>query len=158
MKDESPNPLSTVIAGLGSWQGDDQAGWQLIEMLCKRPALRARVVALQEPTELINYLDGCRRLVVVDACLSGAPPGSIIRLQWADVRIEQLRSESSHSFGIGSTLRLAERLGKLPQQVVVFGIEVEACHCMWKLTPAVERGLHQLRRRILREVRETVHA
>lgn len=158
MKEKSQKSLNTVIAGLGSWQGDDQAGWRLIELLRKCASLRAQLVALQEPTELITYLDGCHRLVIVDACLSGAAPGSIFRFRWPDVRIDQLRSESSHSFGIGSTLHLSERLGKLPQQVVVFGIEVEACHCLWKLTSAVEHGLHRLKRRVLREVSEAVHA
>lgn len=150
--------LGTVIIGLGSWHGDDRVGWRLVEWLCERSETVAPAFALEEPTRIIDYLDGCEHLVIVDACLSGAEPGTIFRLTWPDSNFAQLRSESSHSFGLGASLCLAERLRKLPRRVVVYAVEVGQCHSMSKLSKKVERALSDLKLRVLRECAEAVHA
>jgi hydrogenase maturation protease len=124
MSDATEHGPGVVIAGFGSPHGDDQAGWRLIEMLQQRPELPARVVAVREATELLEELGGCRKLVVVDACRCGGRMGTITRLEWPDPRIEQQHSHSSHGMGVCCALRLAERLGRLPPEVEVYGIEI----------------------------------
>jgi hydrogenase maturation protease len=113
MNDSPKNCPGVVVAGFGSPHGDDQAGWRLIEMIQKRPELPARVVAIREATELLEELDGCRKLIVVDACRAGGQVGTLTRLQWPDPRIEQHHSHSSHGMGVCCALRLAEQLGRL---------------------------------------------
>ena len=66
----------TVVAGFGSPHGDDQAGWRLAAMLERRPDLPARVIAVHEATQLLDALQDCQRLIIVDACLSGGRVGS----------------------------------------------------------------------------------
>jgi len=148
----------TIIIGLGSWNGDDRVGWSLVEWLCKRRKPFAPAFALEEPTRIIDYLDGCEHLVIIDACLSGAEPGTIFRLTWPDSRLDQLRCESSHSFSLGATLRLAEQLGTLPSRVVIYAVEVGQCHCTSKLSKEVKRALPKLKQRVLRESIEATHA
>ncbi len=148
----------TIVIGLGSWHGDDRVGWHLVERLREHSKPFVPAFALEEPTRIIDYLDNCEHLVIVDACVSGAEAGSIQRLTWPDSRLDQLRSESSHSFGLGASLRLAERLGKLPPRVVVYAIEAGQCHSMWKLSTEVERALPELKRRVQQESVEAAHA
>ena len=62
---------NTIIIGLGSWHGDDQVGWQLVEWLCEHRKPMPLAIALEEPTRMIEYLDECEHLVIIDACLSG---------------------------------------------------------------------------------------
>ena len=158
MKKHPDKTHGTVIIGLGSWHGDDRVGWRLVEWLCERREPTVPAFALEEPTRIIDYLDDCEHLVIVDACLSGAEPGTILRLTWPDPRFDQLRSDSSHSFGLGASLRLAERLRKLPRRVVVFAVEVGQCHSMRELSVEVERALPKLKQRVLRESVEAAHA
>ena len=114
----------TVIVGLGSPHGDDQAGWQFVELLRHRPTLPARVVAISDVTQIVDHLEDCRRLLIIDACHSGVPVGTITWLKWPDPRIQQRHSHSTHGLGIWEALHLAARLGRLPSMVDVFGVEI----------------------------------
>jgi hydrogenase maturation protease len=148
----------TVVAGFGSPHGDDQAGWRLAAMLERRPDVHARVIAVHEATQLLDALEGCQRLIIVDACQSGGPVGSVTRLRWPDARIAEQHHHSSHSVGICGALQLASRLGRMPAQVDVFGIEIEDCSPGHEMGPAVIEAIVELESTIMNELREVVHA
>src|SRR5262245_55275322 len=87
--------MDAVVAGFGSPHGDDQAGWRFVGLLARRPDVRARLVKVTEGTQLIQELNGCRRLIVVDACHGGVRLGAITRLAWPDPRIRQYHNHST---------------------------------------------------------------
>jgi len=145
-------PRSQVV-GLGSSAGDDQAAWLLVQRLRQGSDLDTEAIALAEPTRLLDYLDGCDLLLVLDASYSGQPPGTITRLAWPDGSIQPRPGRSSHCFDVGAVLTLAERLGRLPPRAVLFGIEVQACEPASGLSPAVSRALPELYERVLCELR-----
>jgi hydrogenase maturation protease len=148
----------TIVIGLGSWHGDDQVGWRLVESLCSCSQPVAPAFAVDEPIRVIDYLDDCDHLVIVDACRSGAKPGTIVRLVWPDANLGQLRSESSHSFGLNASLRLAEKLDKLPSRVVIYAVELGQCLPARKLSKEVECALPRLKQRVLQESTGATHA
>jgi hydrogenase maturation protease len=115
---------SQRIVGIGSPHGNDCVGWLVADRLRRREGLSQCVYSLSTPIEMLDHLAGCEILVIVDACQSGKPVGSIVRLQWPDSRIVQHHSVSSHGWGVGQTLQLAEQLDRLPPLVVVYGLEV----------------------------------
>lgn len=117
---------TTRVIGLGSPHGDDQAGWRLVEMLKRRVELEVAIRAVGDPTDLLDCLEGCRCLVIVDACHTGAPAGTITRLQWPDPRILQQHRHLTHRVGVPSVLGLAQQLHRLPKHVVLLGVEVTA--------------------------------
>jgi len=124
MKEADTTRGEVVIAGFGSPHGDDRAGWQLIERMRDRGDVRVRLAAIREATELLDMLDDCRMLIVVDACCSGGQVGTVTQLKWPDPRIELHHSHSTHGLGVCGVLRLAERLGRLPRETYVYGIEI----------------------------------
>ena len=158
MNSSSSNHWPTVVAGFGSPHGDDQAGWRLAGMLQRRPWVPARVIAVHEATQLLDALEDCRRLIIVDACQSGGRVGSITRLRWPDVRIAERHHHSTHGVGICGALQLASHLGRMPRQVDVFGVEVDDCAPGQEIRPAVLEAIIKLEARILDELREVVHA
>lgn len=113
-----------LVLGIGSPYGADRIGWLLVDRLSQRTDLCATVAALSTPLELLDHLDGCQFLLIVDACRTGAAEGSVIRLSWPDRRIRAHQTLSSHGMGVGESLRLAEQLGKLPERVVLLCLEV----------------------------------
>lgn len=138
------------IIGIGSPHGADRAGWQLIERLSQRNDLAGHVCAVATPVEALNHLDRCEYLLLIDACHTDLEIGSVIRLQWPDRRLREHRSLSSHSWGVGETLALAEKLGRLPKTVVLLGLNVsqnEPVTCAEQEIP----GLEDLEQRALRE-------
>jgi len=65
------------VIGIGSWNGDDQAAWRLVERLKDRAKTAAEFVAMAEPSRLLDYVDDCHRLILIDSCLSGSSPGMV---------------------------------------------------------------------------------
>lgn len=93
-------------------------------MLARRSLPNVRAMVVHDATELVDELAGCRRLIVVDACRSGSEVGSISQLHWPDPRISRRHRHSTHGLGIPAALMLAERLGRLPPEVQIIGVEV----------------------------------
>ena len=146
------------VLAIGSGHGDDQLAWRLIERLQMRQGVNARAVALSDPARLHDYLDGCERLIVVDACVGSGSPGTITRLEWPDVRIGQRHSHSTHGIGVAEALQLAEKLDRLPPQVVLFGIELSQCQPGNSLSDIVENAFNELEEKILMEIQPSRNA
>lgn len=139
------------VLGLGSSHGDDAVGWHVVERLRQHPGLSADVHAI-EPSRLLDHLDGCRRLVLVDACQSDQPPGTLVRLSWPAASLRAQRRNSSHALGLGDALALAETLGRLPPCVVFWGVVGSRSEPGAGLTPVVRSVLPQLAHRVLDEL------
>jgi hydrogenase maturation protease len=108
----------TVIGFGNEWRGDDGVGLEVARRLGGR-------VLGGEPIALVDLLDGEDEVVLVDAVYSGAEPGTVFRLEaGAEPLPSQLFGASStHALGLAEAVELARSLGRLPQRVVVYGIE-----------------------------------
>ncbi len=107
------------VIGLGNaWRRDDAAGLEVARRLGGR-ALEG------EPAGLIEALEGADEAVVVDAVSSGAPPGTVHRLEAGSSPLpaELFGVSSTHALGLAEAVELARALGRLPARVVVYGIE-----------------------------------
>ncbi len=159
-----------VVAGFGSPHGDDRAGWEVVERLGTRAPLcvaaergdgaaeRVRVVRVREGTQLIHELEGCGRLIVIDACHGSGPVGTISRFRWPDPRIRRHHDRSTHEIGLCSALELAKQLGRLPPEVVVFGIEIGDDEPVGGVSGEVLRAVEELEAVIVAEIGEVVYA
>jgi hydrogenase maturation protease len=157
-KDLSNDRWPMVVVGVGSPFGDDQAGWRLIETLERRPHLPARLIQVDEPTKLLDALDGCRKLIIVDACRGVCQIGAVTRLKWPDPRIAKQHSHSTHGVGVGDALRLAEQLWRLPPDVVIYGIEVGDCEPGREICQEVLQAVAKLESFIFAELCEVANA
>jgi hydrogenase maturation protease len=144
-------PAVDRVLGVGSPHGDDIAGWWVVELLSGREDVSAECVAISAG-QLLDYLPGCERAILIDACQSGREPGTITRLTWPDSRIAAQHRRSTHALGIGEALALAQTLGRLPSRVVLFGIEISHCQPGAPLHPLVEWALPELARRVVEEL------
>jgi hydrogenase maturation protease len=115
------NGTRTLFVGLGSPHGDDQVGWRVAEELRHRQPDRAVRVA-RTPAELLDWLEGLDGLELCDA-VRGATPGRLHVWDWPTPQLGRLRSAGSHAFGVTAVLELAQRLGRLPATVRIWGIE-----------------------------------
>lgn len=149
--------LSTQVIAVGSEHGDDQVAWRAAELLRESVSSAIEIAIARTPLDILDYLEGCQRLIVMDACCSAAPVGQITRLQWPDERIRTLHRHSTHNLGLADSLWLAETLGRLPAVVVVFAVEIhaaasrEASPLAETLTPAVAASVPELVRRVARD-------
>jgi hydrogenase maturation protease len=144
-----------VVIGVGNLlRGDDGAGLAAAERIEKRAPEGVRVVLCeQEPSRLIDAWQGAWAAAIVDAVSSGAEPGTLHRFDASaePVPAQAFRS-STHAFGIGEAIELARALGRLPERVVVHGVEGAEFRSGEGLTPAVEGALGEVVDAVLADV------
>src|SRR4029077_5683013 len=105
------------------YRGDDAAG-----LVVARRLRDLGVEALEQegdPVALLEVFARRAAVVLVDAVQSGAPPGTVHRVDVSAAALPRaLRgSTSAHAVGRGEAIDLARTRGLLPQHVVVYGVE-----------------------------------
>jgi hydrogenase maturation protease len=122
-----PQVVTIQIVGIGSPHGDDQVGWLVADNLTRRIAsfgnryITSRRV--RSPAQILDWLDGIRRLVVVDACVGLGTPGQVIHSRWPTIAFDRLRGGGSHDFSLWQTLVVAAELKTLPPVIDVWCVE-----------------------------------
>jgi len=120
-----------IFVGFGSPQGDDQLAWMIVERLRDRAEAHGwRIRLAVEPSDLWNWLEEAGRLLLVDACPGFGPPGTWQRWDRADLPRAQTSLSSAqmvagpaYGLSLDFVLQAAESWGKLPKDVVLFGLE-----------------------------------
>ncbi len=127
------------IVGIGSPHGDDQIGWRLVQELSNLDQSGFSAHAVSTPIGLLDRIDDCDALIVIDACDAGRTPGTVLVREWPAI-LEGESHASSHGLGVDSALRLAESLGKLPPRVLLFGVQASQCEPSDDLSPALREA------------------
>jgi len=124
----------TVVLGVGNpWRRDDGLGPAIVAWLRKRGELPAPVevrTVRGEPLELLAAWEGADLAVVIDAASTGAPPGTLTRIDVVPGRDghplpARLGSASTHGLGLADAVELGRTLGRLPKKLVILAVEGE---------------------------------
>jgi len=116
----------TLFVGIGNpMRGDDAAGLLVAARLRELSPPGLRVLELQgEPVDLIDAFSGAGTVVVADAVSSGAEPGFLHRFDAGAAPLPaRSAGPSTHALGLPEAVELARALGRLPQRLIVLGIE-----------------------------------
>jgi hydrogenase maturation protease len=155
----APYPASLII-GLGSpLRGDDGVGVRVVEALAKRtlPADVEVVDGGAQGLGLVSLMEGRRRVVFVDAADLGQAPGQFVRFTFDEVRSGSVRllgdehSISVHAAGLRDALLLAQALGCLPDETIIFGVQPASIDWEQGLSPQIEAVLPRLVEAVLAE-------
>jgi hydrogenase maturation protease len=121
------------VIGVGNpWRRDDGAGPAV--------ARAAGGVSTGDPARLLELWEGARHAVIVDACASGAAPGTI---HHGDAG-RPARPASTHGFGVADAIALGRSLGRLPPRLDIYAIEGADFGHGDGLTPAVSAAVAEL--------------
>ncbi|WP_096288202.1 hydrogenase maturation protease [Mycobacterium ahvazicum] len=133
-----------VVVGLGNiLRKDDAVGIVAAVALKDLDLPGVCVVAgVAEPLSLLDAWSGARLAVVIDGTVSSPPtPGYIRRCSVGDV-VDSCGALSSHTVDIGRTYALGKALGnRVPDELVVFTIDIAATDHGIGLTPQVARAI-----------------
>jgi hydrogenase maturation protease len=149
--------VRAVVVGVGNAvRGDDAAGLAVAERVRGRAPRAVEVVQCeQEPTRLLDAWAGADLALVVDASLSGAEPGTVRRFDAiVDAVPAKTFRSSTHAFGIGDAVELGRALGRLPERVVVYGIEGDDFALGSGLSDPVAGAVDQVAEAVLIELEE----
>ena len=118
--------LRRIVVGIGNPdRGDDAAGRAVAQALRGTLPDGIDIVELSgEAAALIDALDGAGTAYLVDACLSGAPAGTVRRLDASSRPLPPgALGLSTHGLGVAAAVELARALGQLPPRCIVYAIE-----------------------------------
>jgi hydrogenase maturation protease len=111
------------ILGVGSPFGADRLAWQAVDHLAGLGLTDCELTKLDRPgSQLLAYLQGVERVVIIDAVRLSDNPGSVITIDLETLhQLEYLTS--SHGFGVAEAIALAGQLGQLPSKFHILGIQ-----------------------------------
>src|SRR5581483_2032054 len=102
---------------------------------------------------LLDALRGAGAALLIDAASSGAPPGTLRRLDAAAGPLPaSLRAASTHALGLVQAIELGRVLGALPPHLRVYAVEGQDFGPGEGLSPAVARAADEAARQVLEEV------
>jgi hydrogenase maturation protease len=142
-------PVIDLIVGLGQPdRGDDAVGPEVARAVAARRLPGVVVLERDEPADLMDTWAGHGGVLVVDAVRSGAAPGTL-RVLDAGRTSGPLSPEAwaatgrggTHALGLAAVVELARALGRLPDRVVVVGVEAERFDHGVPLSPAVAAAI-----------------
>jgi hydrogenase maturation protease len=106
---------------------------------------------------LIYYLEGVARLLIIDALDLDAPPGTLARLEGSEVPTYFSVKMSPHEIGIPDMLAAARLRDLYPAEVVVWGVQPGKMEVGLDLSPPVAAQLDNLVDNIFAELARWGH-
>lgn len=147
---------SCLVLGLGNTvMSDDGVGPRVVERLRQSGSLPSGVELLDGGTlglDLLPYLQGVARLIVVDAVETGSTPGSLVRLAGDDVPVALETKLSPHQMGLKDLLAVARLMECLPETIVLIGIQPACLEMGLELSDPVSARMADLEAMVLQEV------
>lgn len=139
--------------------GNDGVGLKIIEALHKSELKDLKNLDIEDAgvcgLDLLNLIEGARKVIIVDAILANSPPGSVHRIEGKDLLggIEFHPLTSIHDLTITDVLKIGEQIQQLPE-VVVIGIEIgsPANQVTQEISPEVLKGVDRAIKLIREEV------
>jgi len=146
--------MAAVVIGIGNeWRGDDAVGREVVRSLRGTLGGSVRLTECNGmANEILDAWEGCDRAILVDAVRTGAAPGSLTRLDCSQTLPETGLPVSTHGFGVREAIELARNIGRLPETVIVYGVEASNFEMGAPLSAPVARAVATATRRVAAEV------
>lgn len=160
----SDHPRCIVIGVGNPDRGDDAAGPTIARELRSLQSVDIEIIEHSgEAATLILQMDGAEQAFLIDACVSGAPAGTIHRFDVSSTAMPALAPAfSTHGFGPAAAVELARALGQLPRRCIIYAIEGASFETGASLSPpvaaAVVKVVRGLRAEIAGDARQESHA
>lgn len=128
--------------------GDDGIGIHAAEAL-RHEALPSNVAVFSAETrafDVLEYMDGCDKAVIVDAYKKDGAPGNIYRFTFdpaGDVLDESINL-SMHDINFIDALKAGRGIYKLPAEIVIVGIEPLVLECRLGLSDKLNSALSEI--------------
>jgi len=137
-------PSRPLVIGVGNRdRGDDGVGPLVAQAFAERWPERAEIhLAEGDLSDLLLRWRGDQDVVIIDAIVSGRPPGTISTMDGLHEGLSKNdRLVSSHGVGIVEVIALAKALDKRPAAITIVGVEAAQCEHFSGLSQPVAAAL-----------------
>jgi len=114
------------VIGVGSPVANDQLGWQAINVLEQAQVLnkipeQIDLCCSDRPgAGLLSLFENFSCVLLIDAIASSENSDGVLRLEKEDLLLNPT-TVSSHAFGVAEALTLGDKLGLLPEKIILYG-------------------------------------
>lgn len=115
-----------LVIGLGSDNGDDQAGWLVVNRLRELGHAESASYRAVHPADILDVADPQRATIVCDASIGSGVPGSIRRIMWPAQCLMNHDTHGTHDLSLRQVLTLGQELRCLPPTITIWTIEAQA--------------------------------
>lgn len=148
------NP-SILVIGIGnSYRGDDGVGPIIASYLKEKLPVGTMVVErCGDGLDMMDVWKNAKTVFLIDAVCSGSQAGTVHRFDAVAGPIPTIFSRfSTHVLGIPDAVELARSLNRLPQRLVVYGVEGKNFEAGTRLSPEIESKVQDIADSILKEI------
>jgi hydrogenase maturation protease len=149
--------MRAVVLGIGNTiLSDEAAGVRAVEALEQAWQMADNVLVIDGGTsgmEMIEDLSKLDFLLVIDVVLTGAAPGTLVKIAGDEIPVFFRDKLSPHQIGLPDVLASLELLDAIPKEIVVLGVEPISLELGMDMTPTVAATVPELVRRAVAELR-----
>jgi hydrogenase maturation protease len=145
-----------AVIGIGNiLMADEGAGVEALKLLMERDVpehveiIDAGTAFFAIVSDLVQY----EKLIILDVARGGQPPGTVYRFSLDDVKGDDVLL-SLHDIGVVDALRMEKLVGKVPEDIVFFGIEPQKVELSIGLSSSVQSGLRRMVDRVVEELEQ----
>ncbi|EHL30424.1 hydrogenase maturation protease [Legionella drancourtii] len=149
------------VLGIGSPFGDDQVGWKVAEALKKHISKYANIpqhVLIESHDRpgirLIELMREASTVFIIDAVKSNSEIGKIHRFKNKEIFASENRF-STHDIGVSQALQLGGALNALPDNIILYGIEIDTIEFGSNLSQRVKCAMEQVVVQLTNEIIKT---
>ena len=102
--------------------------------------------------DLLYYIEGRKKVIVVDAVKAGAPPGTLFRFTDNDLASKKGIMRSAHGIDFSDVIAVTRFTGTKPAEVIFLGIEPEDLSVSFELSPKIEEMIPILINLVMKEI------
>ena len=134
---------------------DDAAGVLVVQNVAEKFDFPKELTLLDGGTlglDILPYLEGVGRLLVVDAVETGGSPGTLVRMTGDDIPLALATKVSPHQMGLKDLLLVADLQGYAPKEMVLWGVQPGSIEMDIQLSPEVADAVEILQDKVLEEL------
>jgi hydrogenase maturation protease len=147
--------MRPLVVGVGHPDRADDAIGLLVAERVRAACPDVDVCTVASPLRLFEAWEGRDDVVVVDAVRSGRKPGAVTVVNADSPLRARVGAAGSHGFGLAEAIELARAVGRLPEHVVVVGVEAWSFAERSKMSAPVRRAAAQATRSVIAALRHT---
>jgi hydrogenase maturation protease len=137
-----------LVLGVGNLLlSDEGLGIHAVRRLWETQALDEEIEVVDGGTaglNLLSYLEGVDRLVIIDAVQTGGPPGSMLRIAGDRVPAYMALKVSPHEITLPDFLAAAKLRDLYPKEVIIWGMQPGSLELGIDLSPPLQAQLGAL--------------
>ena len=147
-----------AVLGVGNvLLSDEGFGVRVVQHLMKYYDFKPSIRLVDGGTlgwDLLNFLQGVERLIVIDAVEGKAVPGTFFVFKNEEVKKYFKRKVSGHEAGIQEVLAWLDLMGKPIKEITVIGVQPQSLETGLELTPLVKKMVPKAVEEVLKQLND----